>query len=184
MLISITGTPGTGKTGVAEILAEKMGAKLISIGALVEKGKIRHTYDRKRKTKEIARKDMERAVKKETDRKRTNIIEGHLGHLIKADCVFVLRCNPKELCRRLEARKWDRQKIEENVTAEFVDLITTEAIGKNRRVFEIDTSRRSAKSSASLIKDILNSYSMQRKYRPKTDWTEKYKGFMIKEFAP
>ena len=59
MLITISGTPGTGKTAVAKILAKQMKARLIDTGYLVKKYKIKTTMDRKRNTKIIDTKKLE-----------------------------------------------------------------------------------------------------------------------------
>lgn len=183
MIISITGTPGTGKTAAARILAKNICAKLISIGSLVEKGKVRSKYDKQRKTRIVDEKDLEKAVRKEIKKGKTNVVEGHLSHLIKADYVFVLRTNPVELHRRLKKKRWHENKIKENVLAEFLDATAIEALGKNsrNRVFEINTTAKRPAATARLIKTILNNYSLQKTYRAgKMDWTEKYKGMILK----
>lgn len=180
MLIAITGTPGTGKTGTAKIASRLLDANLISIKHLVDAGKIPYSYDRKRKTKVIDENSIMKAVRKELDKSRPNVVEGHLSHFMKADYIFVLRTNPKKLRERLLARGWSKEKINENVHAEFLDEIVMEAVGKNKRVFEIDTSRRKPHAAARLIIRILNNYPMQKKYRAGIDWTEKYMDFLIK----
>jgi len=180
MLISITGTPGTGKTCVARILAKLLDAKQIGINELADKGKLNYTYDRKRKTREIDTKELSEAVSKEVEKNRINILEGHLSHVVEADYIFVLRTNPAELEKRLKKRNWSRSKIRENVLAEFIDEIAMEA-GIGKTAFEIDTSRMKPRKAAALIKDILNSYSLQKKYRiGRIDWTEKYRNVVLK----
>ena len=73
MLIAITGTPGTGKTGVARILAKLLDAKQIGINELADKGKLNYTYDRKRKTREIDTKELSEAVSKEVEKNRIEL---------------------------------------------------------------------------------------------------------------
>ncbi len=183
MLIAITGTPGTGKTVVAKILAKLLDAKRIGIKELIESKKLKYSYDRKRKTKEISEKDLKKAVSHETEKNKVNVLDGHLSHLVKTDYTFVLRTNPKELEKRFKKRKWSKNKIKENVIAEFIDEISIEALkfhGKTK-VFEVDTSKKNAAAAAQLIKNILNSYSLQKKYRiGKIDWTEKYRNAVLK----
>lgn len=180
MLIAITGTPGTGKTKTAKILASLLDAKLISINQLIENGKLKYTYDKKRKTKETTTIQLKKAVSQEIEKGKVNILEGHLSHLVKADYIFIFRTNPKELEKRFKKRAWAKSKIRENVIAEFIDEITIEA-GIRKNVFEIDTSKMKPIKTAALIKNILNSYSLQKKYSiGKIDWTEKYKNVILK----
>ena len=155
MIISISGTPVTGKTKISKILSKKLNANLIDIKKLVNKGEIRFKHDKIRKTKIIDELDLKKVVKKYLHKKKINIIESHLSHLIKSDFVFVLRTNPKELKKRLEKRKWKKSKIRENLEAEIVDEITTESMEKNKKVFEIDTSNKKPHSVSLLIEKIL-----------------------------
>ena len=56
------------------------------------------------------------------------MFEGHLSHLLRVDLAVVLRCSPKVLKERLEAKGWRESKIMENVEAEAVDVILVEAL--------------------------------------------------------
>ena len=68
------------------------------------------------------------------------VIEGHLAHFCSGDLVFVLRCSVKELRKRLEQKVWAEEKIQENVDAELMEVILSEAKQHNRHVIEIDSS--------------------------------------------
>ena len=187
MIISISGIPGTGKTKVAKILAKKLNINLISIKNLIKKEKIPYKYDKKRKTKVVDPKDIQKAINKNLI-KGSNIIEGHLSHLIKSNFIFILRCNPVKLRRRLSKRGWTKKKIDENIQAEILDEITIEALqrrSKKVKIFEIDTSNKKPQAVAKTIAQILKYSSLGRdnrvaKYLPgKIDWTEKYKDFLV-----
>jgi len=171
MIICITGTPGTGKTAVARELAKLIGnAKVISINRLIKK--IPYKIDKKRKTKVVDIKDLRKAVNKMVEANKVNIVEGHLSHFINSDFVIILRSNPVELRKRLKAKGWRKQKIEENVQAEILGVITAEVSGN---AFEIDTSHKKPKSVARLIKKILNNPKKYMKYRPgRVDWIMDY----------
>ena len=182
MIISISGTPGTGKSKTARELAKLLDAYLVSVNSLIKKKKIRCGYDRKLKCRVIDTKSLQKAVDREKKQK-TNIIESHLAHFLKADFVVILRTNPKTLKKRLEKRKWSAKKIKENVHAEILDEITIEALERHvkSKIVEIDTSIRSPKQTASLIKKLLNNYRLQKKYRAgNIDWTKKYIRYLIK----
>lgn len=180
MILSISGTPGTGKTKVARILAKQMDANLIALKAL----KVPYEYDRKRRTKIVDVKALQEAVNRNIDKNRINIIEGHLSHMLKSDAVIVLRTNPITLEKRLKKRKWRASKIKENVMAEFLDEITIEAFGKhkNKNVFEIDTSKISEDKTADIISEITSGKkSVLNKFKAgRINWSEKYKRIVIR----
>ncbi len=183
MIISISGTPGTGKTKAARLLGRKMKANIIPLKALCKD--ISCKYDKKRKTKIVDIKDLQQSASKKIIKNKINIIEGHLSHFLKADVIVILRTNPIVLEKRLKKRKWRKSKIKENVMAEFLDEITTEAIEKHgrKKVFEIDASRTSEKKAAGIIAKILaKKGEVLNKYRAgRIDWSEKYKKYMIGE---
>lgn len=181
MITAISGTPGTGKTSVAKILAKKLDANLISISMLVRE--VKHSWDKSRRTRIVDIKDLQKAVNKKLIRGKFNIVEGHLSHLLNSDIVVVLRCNPKELERRMKKKKWSRKKIGENIEAEILDEIITEAIEKHgmRKVFELDTSNKTAKGTAAIIKRLLNNFGTKN-YQPGIiDWTERYKDYLLRQ---
>jgi len=182
MIIALSGTPGTGKTSSAKLLAKKIGANFIRIRDIVHE--IPHKIDKKRDTFVVDVKDLQKLVNKKM-KKGDNAIEGHLSHLLDVDVVIILRTNPNVLEKRLKRKGWKRSKIDENVKAEILDSATIEAIelhGKN--VFEIDTSKRSKEATAKIMENILNNFT-QKKYVKKylagnIDWTERYKKILIK----
>jgi adenylate kinase len=176
MIIAISGVPGVGKSKVAKLLSKQLGAGLISITALVEAGKIPYAWDRPRKTKIISVRDTQKAVNKiiRSPRfaKRTIfVVEGHLSHLLKSDVIFILRCKPAVLRKRLAARNWPKKKIDENVQAEILDVITAEAIKRRAKIYEIDTTHKSAKQTAIVMLRILKSAAYGKKFKPgKIEW--------------
>ena len=56
------------------------------------------------------------------------IVEGHFAHLMdNMDHIIVLRCDPRELRKRMEKRNYSEIKIKENLEAEALGLIYSEA---------------------------------------------------------
>ncbi len=184
MLIAISGTPGTGKTSVAKLLKKELDANLISLSILLRKGMIKSQWDNGRKTNIVNIKELRNAVKKNIGNNRINIVDGHLSHFIPADIIVILRCRPDILIKRMRRKEWSKSKIVENVRAEILDTITIEALGvqKKGKVIEIDTTRKTPKRTAVMIKKILNNHSMQRKYVPgKIDWSERFARYLLND---
>lgn len=179
MIVVISGTPATGKTSAGKELKKLLGAKLISISDLIARKRIASHYDRKRDTKVVRERDIKKAVAGEIEKGGANIVEGHAAHILKADYVFVLRCRPPALLKRMKGKAWTKEKVTENLEAELLDTIAIEAVEVNKkRVYEIDTSVRTEKQTAALIKKIIGSNALQKKYRAgKIDWTERYRKY-------
>jgi len=177
MIIAISGTPGVGKTIISRLLAKKMGAKLISIKNIIENHKIKYVPDRKRKTKIVDVNDIQKEVRKELDKNKTNIIEGHLSHLLRADMVFVLRCNPFVLRKRLKKRRWNNRKIDDNVLSEMLDIIPMEALRRHKKIYQIDTTNKEPYKTADRILMIMKK---PKSYKEKAyNWLEKQKQFIM-----
>jgi len=89
-----------------------------------------------------------------------------------ARIVFVLRCDPSILARRLRKRRWSQEKIRENVTAEILDycFINAYSYYAKKKVVQLDTSRSSVKHSVSLARNILAGGKMPIR---RMDWLAK-----------
>jgi adenylate kinase len=70
--------------------------------------------------------------------KKTIYLEGHVSHLLPVDMIIVLRCSPKVLKERLEARDWSPEKVKENLEAEAMGVITQECLESDIDTYEID----------------------------------------------
>lgn len=169
MLIAISGTPGTGKTSAARILAKKIGGKLITTPYLVRKYMIKTFFDKKRKTKVIDARKLSSAAKKESKNHALTIFEGHLSHFSRADLTVILRTSPLELEKRLKRKGWSAEKVRENVEAEAVGVISSEAVA-----VEIDTTN---KTPAQTAEAIIRAMKSPHK-RKRIDWTKKYVSYL------
>jgi len=171
MKIAVTGVPGTGKTEVSKVLAKKLNYKLIRIDDLAEKLNAFVGYDEERECKIL---DMEKLKEEVKKIKENTILEGHVSHLLPVDLIIILRCNPEILKERLEKRYPDKPlKVKENVEAEILGVITSEAIMENENVYEIDTSNKKPEQVVSEILKILEGKGEEFKIG-KIDWLEKY----------
>lgn len=157
MKLAITGTPGTGKTLVSKKLAEKLNFTYVDLNIPLLKD-FKTDFDEDLDTWEI---DMESAIKNLKFPEKT-VIDGHLSHLFEVDVIAVLRCRPDLLAKRLAIRDWKNSKVEENVDAEGINVISDEVwsgVVKSAppRVFEIDTSEITIEKVVEAIQDFLKS---------------------------
>lgn len=184
MIIAITGTPGTGKTVVAKILAKDLDANLISLTSLLKEGKLSSVIDKKRKTRIVSIVDVKSAVKKSVKKGKINIVDGHLSHFADANIVVILRCRPDVLEKRMKKRKWPEKKISENLQAEILDAVTIEAadVRGRKNLVEIDTTKQTPKKTAEIIKKVLDNHALQRKYVVgKVNWSERFSRLLIEQ---
>ncbi|MEW5761174.1 MAG: AAA family ATPase [Candidatus Thermoplasmatota archaeon] len=168
MLISITGTPGTGKTTVSKIL-KKDGYNVIDLNSISKEFII--GYDKKRKTSIVDIKKLDRKIRNYKKNNKKFLI-GHLSHLLSVDYVFILRCNPLVLKLRLKKKKYNNQKIKENICAEAIDYILLEAYRKHRnRIWEIDTTNKKPKDVAREIVEVLKLKKFSEYKIGNIDWS-------------
>ena len=152
MRILITGTPGTGKSSVAEEICRKKGWPLLSLKEIAEKHGCIVGKEGKERIVDTGK--LKKATLRELKGKKDAVIEGHLGceFSLPVDFVFVLRTHPSELQKRMRRRKYPARKIEENLMAEMLDYCS-QVSAKHYRVptLEVDTTKRTPVQSARRI---------------------------------
>lgn len=148
MKIALTGTPGVGKSTIADLL-EKMGYDVLRLEKIADEFVV--GYDEERESKIVDEDAMDRYIKKIKE-KNILFIEGHLSHLLSVDAVILLRCHPEELKKRLLAKKWNEKKVMENVEAEALDIILQRALERHEKIWEIDSTR---KNPEEIVEEIL-----------------------------
>ena len=169
MMIAITGTPGTGKTLLAEELRSR-GYEVLDINEHVRNNGMLGERDESRDTYCVDMDALDLSL--ESFRTKPMIItEGHFAHSAGCDMVIVLRCCPEILAERLKERGYSIAKITENVQAEILDVILCEASELDVPVFELDSSSDSVSGLADKAEYIINGNT--DKYRPgNVDWME------------
>jgi adenylate kinase len=163
----LVGTPGTGKTTIAKVLSEELRIELIQINEVVEKFGLYSEIDYKDGAKVVRLSALKKKLFEILKEKNSAILEGHLGCEIKLPVskVFVLRCDPKELEKRLWTRDYSKEKINSNILSETLDYSTILAeknFGK-RKVWEIDTTNKTISQVAAQIKEIINGKRKKKK---------------------
>jgi len=106
-VLALTGTPGTGKTTIANEL-NRLGWESIEFRALIEEHGLGGEHDPERDTRDVDLEALAQVVAKRLNTLNGPkvVIEGHLAHeLGLANRVVVLRCHPKVLARRLGERE-------------------------------------------------------------------------------
>ncbi len=173
--IFVTGTPGTGKTAISSALAETLHARHINPAESLGHGHMLHRWDEKRRTRVVSptrRRSHVVSLARRAD--QGLVIDTHimfrLPDSIRVIRVFVLRCDPSSLEKRLRRKRWARQKINENVLAEILDICLWDAVERygERRISEIDTTDMTPRT---VVKLALRELKMrQSKTQPEVDW--------------
>jgi len=163
----ITGAPGTGKSTVAKMLAQKTGDELIDINKLAEVLDLYSGTDEDDGSKVVRLQELERELSSTIKSEKPGVVvEGHLGCEVKLPVqkVIVLRCDPKVLRQRLSARNYPAEKVASNALSEALDYCTvlSEKNYGKRKVWEIDTTRRTPIEVASLCEKILTGKKMKK----------------------
>jgi len=154
-MISITGTPGTGKTAIASCLRDS-GEHVIDLNRYAEENGLKGRFDSERDTYSVDTEKLNRSLSTYANIDGKVFAEGHLSHFLDCDVVIVIRCNPSVLYERLKKRDYATEKITENVQAEALDVILCESVGNNAHVFEIDNTSCTVEQAASMVMDIVS----------------------------
>ncbi|MFH1276170.1 MAG: AAA family ATPase [Candidatus Woesearchaeota archaeon] len=142
-VIVITGTPAVGKSTLAVKLAKKIKFTRLDLHKYYKE--ISTGYDKSGKCYIIDIKKLEKLV---AEKKKTKnlIVDSHIAHLLPkklVDLCIVLVCsNLKKLEKRLQERKYNKQKIRENLDAEIFQVCYMEAKEKKHKVIVVDVNKR------------------------------------------
>ena len=170
MIVGITGTPGTGKKSIAPLVAAKLGVPCLGLNDLAR------SYDLVGPS----------GAEVDTERLRERLEHGLpesavvYGHLLpyslgkdRVSKVVVLRCEPAVLKQRLGARGYPHAKVVENVEAELIGVIASDAhdaFGESR-TWELDTTHATPLQAARAIFEVAGS---KRIPQSRIDWTLAY----------
>ncbi len=159
-VIILSGTPGTGKTTIAKILAKKLNAVHIDLSDFVLKEGLYVDYDEEVASFIIDEKRLVEKLREIIEKNKLVIIDSHYGEIVPkqyVDKVIVLRTDPEELEKRLWRKGWWWEKIRENVEAEILSVCTINAIKAfgEEKVFEVDTTNKPVEKVIEEVMDII-----------------------------
>jgi len=146
-VLAISGSPGTGKTTLAESLKKEDFFRLDLHRHYKE---ISTNYNRSKMCYDVDMKKFKALVKKEIKKHERLVVDSHISHLLPkkwVDLCVILTCsNLKKLKKRLERKKYSKSKVRENLDAEIFQICLVEAEEKGHNVVVFDTSRRTDKN--------------------------------------
>jgi len=168
----IAGTPGVGKTSVGRIIAEKVGGLQLDLSELVVGEGLYEYFDEETGSYVIDEARISRRVKEICSGGRPVVVATHYPEVLDeviVDNVAVLRLNPVVLWDRLRSRGWSDRKVAENVMAEVLSVVLSNAISKFGvgRVVEVDTTGRSIIEVADEVLEKVSKGYTQEKF---IDW--------------
>jgi adenylate kinase len=148
-IIIVTGTPGVGKTVLSRILARETGSVYLNLGEHVKKKKLYNRFDPSSRSYVIDERRLRKSLLEffKTHARMNIVVETHwLGRFMPKRpgmVAIVVRLDPIVLAIRLQARRWPKRKIWDNVESELIDLSMYEALKflGAKRVYQVDATR-------------------------------------------
>jgi len=169
-MLGITGTPGTGKKSIAPIVAKLLGTKCLNLNEVAKSyGLVT------RRSGSVDTQKLRARLK--GDFSGNAVVYGHLlPYVISSSAlskVIVLRCQPGVLKERLRLRGYSPSKIIENVEAELIGVVSSDAFDTYGRAKtqEVDTTNASPAEAASAV---IEAAASRQRETPRIDWTLDY----------
>lgn len=174
----MSGTPGVGKTTVAKLL-RKRGIATWDGKKLAKEARAYVGRDKERRTRIVDVLAVARFLRDNIPSAPPVIIDAHWAHEIPGvNAAIILRLRPRALRTRLEKRRWPLPKIAENVEAEGVGIIVSEAAKRlpRERIAEIDVTGLDARAVVDRILPFLDTQDGRASNLMvgKVDWSKQF----------
>ena len=119
--LALTGTPGSGKSTVSEILRGS-DLEVLTVESIASENGAIGDIDPSDGARPIDIEELVEALRDcwEDPPEKMTIVDGHLSHLLPVGGVVVLRCDPDILRARLDSRGYSDSKVDSNVEWEFI----------------------------------------------------------------
>ncbi len=149
-IIIVTGTPGTGKTFIAKLIAKELNSKYVDVNKIIDEKKLCDEYDEVRKCRIVDADKLNNAlidlIKKSKEKSKENlVIDSHMSHYLPkkyVDLCIVTKCSLKILKERLDKRNYQEEKVRENLDAEIFDNCLVQAEENSHNILIVDTTSR------------------------------------------
>lgn len=126
--VLITGTPGTGKTTTASLLASSLNYNHIDVSVLVKEKSLHEGFDEQFQSF-IINEDLVVDEMEEIMTRGGNVVDHHSPGFFPErwfDVIVCLQCDNTILYDRLSERQYAQAKIEENVQCEIMQVVLEE----------------------------------------------------------
>jgi len=158
-VIVICGTPGTGKSSIADMFAD-YGFHVIHLSKFVIERGLYRDYDKRREAYVVDEDKLLEELGRLLKEKKKVVIEGISAEILPRDWVdlcIVLTCEPYVLEKRLLERNFPVSKVEENLEAERMGVILGDALSNygEAKIIVLDTTHRGPREVFKVILDEL-----------------------------
>jgi len=160
-VILITGTPCVGKTTLAKQLANNIGALYVNLTDYAKQNNLILGEDTERNTTIVDEEKMQQALEDTINKSETSVVvDGHFAASVVPSSlsthVFELRRSPIELKDFMQKTGFSEAKMNENLSAEILDVCLVEALEKQEgKVCELDITGKTVEETLTEVTAIL-----------------------------